>query len=120
MIINDDQKIETIQKEFQSKFEFLKLEFYKKPHATGEGNSNKEMLNPQQKIGDIRSNHNTGNLVIHGDMTVNELEKELYRRYDLNVQVFRLSGNLWLQTTATDEWTLKKQNEEGTPVTFNN
>jgi hypothetical protein len=31
----------------------------------------------------------------------------------LYVQVFRKSGKVWLETTATDNWSLYKQNEEG-------
>jgi hypothetical protein len=31
----------------------------------------------------------------------------------LSVQVFRKSGKSWLETTFTDGWTLKKQNQEG-------
>jgi hypothetical protein len=29
------------------------------------------------------------------------------------VQVFRKSGNVWLETSATDAWSLKQQNQEG-------
>lgn len=113
MIIKDDIKIESIQKEFKTKFEFLKLEFYKEQHAPGEGNPNSQKLNPQQTIGEVRSIHHTGNLVIHESMTVANLEQEFHKRYGLNTQVFRKSGGLWLQTTVTDDWSLKKQNEEG-------
>ena len=116
MIINDDQKIETIQNEFHAKFEFLKLEFYKKSHAPGEGNTDKEKLDPQQKLGDVRSIHNTGDLEIDGAMSVNDMEQEFHDRYGLNVQVFRKSGELWLQTTATDDWTLEVQNTKGSPI----
>jgi hypothetical protein len=27
--------------------------------------------------------------------------------------VFRKSGKTWLETSVTDDWTLKRQNEEG-------
>jgi hypothetical protein len=33
--------------------------------------------------------------------------------YGLSVQVFRKSGNVWLETSATDNWTLRQQNNEG-------
>ena len=32
---------------------------------------------------------------------------------DLNLQVFRKSSDIWLQTSATDHWTLEKQNGKG-------
>ena len=41
-----------------------------------------------------------------------ELEK-FAKEFDLFIQVFRRSGNLWLETTATDNWSLHHQNEQG-------
>ena len=46
-------------------------------------------------------------------MKVNELEKIFKDRFNLAVQVFRKSGNLWLETTMTDNWTLQQQNNHG-------
>ena len=34
-------------------------------------------------------------------------------KYSLNIQVFRKSADIWLQTSATDHWTLEKQNGKG-------
>jgi hypothetical protein len=31
----------------------------------------------------------------------------------LSVQVFRKSGKNWLETTASDQWSLEKQNAKG-------
>ncbi len=47
------------------------------------------------------------------DMSVSELEQLFLTKYGLNAQVFRRSGNLWLQTSATDHWTLAEQNRKG-------
>jgi hypothetical protein len=46
-------------------------------------------------------------------MTVADLEFRLEKEYGLHIQVFRKSGNIWLETTATDNWTLDRQNQEG-------
>ena len=46
-------------------------------------------------------------------MTVGELEKLFRERFGANIQVSRKSGTLWLETTMTDNWTLKQQNEHG-------
>lgn len=45
--------------------------------------------------------------------TVQELEKKIEDQLGLHIQVFRRSGNIWLETTVTDEWTLSFQNEQG-------
>ena len=113
MIITDSKKLKDIQKEFNDKFSFLKLEFYKHHHEEGEASPNKELLDPEQTIGEVRRTHTEGDLSIDGHNKVSTLENNFYEKYGLNVQVFRKSGDLWLQTTATDEWTLAHQNEKG-------
>lgn len=55
-------------------------------------------------------------LDIYSDMKINELEKLVFKKFGLDVQVSRKSGVLWLETTMTDGWTLLKQNEHGREV----
>jgi hypothetical protein len=43
-------------------------------------------------------------------MTVGELEQSFRDIYGLATQVFRKSGNNWIETTETVDWTLEKQN----------
>lgn len=113
MIITDKKNIREIQKEFNEKFPYLKIEFYKGEHRSGEGSPIKERLNPEQPIGAIRQVHVEGDLSIDGNLKVSTFENAFLEKYGLNVQVFRKSGNLWMQTTITDEWTLNEQNRKG-------
>ena len=53
---------------------------------------------------------------ISGDMTVLELENLFMNRFGLAAQVFRKSGNIWLETIRTDNWTLKQQNNHGMEI----
>jgi len=55
---------------------------------------------------------NEANLTIYGQQKVSEVEQLFQDVYGLSVQVFRKSGTIWLETTATDDWTLNKQNDE--------
>jgi hypothetical protein len=50
---------------------------------------------------------------IPSSITVHELEKLFQQDLGLYIQVFRKSGKVWLETTATDNWSLFKQNVEG-------
>ena len=50
----------------------------------------------------------------------NELEKIFKDQFGLAVQVFRKSGNLWLETTMTDNWTLQQQNNHGKEISAGN
>lgn len=45
--------------------------------------------------------------------SVHAFEQMFAAQFGLNVQVFRRSGELYLETTATDDWTLGQQNAEG-------
>lgn len=112
MIISDQKTIKEIQTEFNNKFPFLKIEFYKMTHKTNEGSPDISRWDFNKTIGEIRTIQTSGDLSINGNQKVSTLEKNFEELYGLNVQVFHKSGNLWLQTTATDEWTLSHQNEK--------
>lgn len=113
MIISDDRTIQSIQTEFQTHFPNLKIEFYTVPHDTEKGSSlTQQLLEVTKTIGELREQQNTGDLSINGHQKVSTLESNFRDIYGLNVQVFRRSGNdVWLQTSATDNWTLSEQNK---------
>ena len=111
--IDDHNAIAELQKTFSAKFPFLKLEFFTHAHRAKEGSLKKSMVDARTKLGDIRKQHNGGDLFIANDMTVSELERLMERSYGLHVQIFRKSGKIWLETTATDNWTLSYQNAQG-------
>jgi hypothetical protein len=111
LTITDTHKIQALQTEFSNHFPFLKIEFYSEAHEAGQGNSNAKMLDANHSIGEVRKVHNTGHVSMHGNLKVSTLESSFKEVYGLNVQVFRKSGVVYLQTTASDHWTLSEQNE---------
>ena len=113
MYITDTKTLREVKMEFQDKFPFLKIEFYRGTHAEGQGSLEKDHLDETMTIGQARKIHKDGEMGIHGNLKVSSLEQTFQEDYGLNVQVFRRSGELWLQTTSTDEWTLSEQNEKG-------
>ncbi len=113
MKITDEKRIIDIQSEFNQLFPYLKLEFYKSPHKEGEGTEQSSILDPYTKIRAASQVDSSGELNINEEMKVAEVERLLADQFGLNAQVFRKSQGLWLQTTATDHWTLKHQNESG-------
>ncbi len=113
MIIKDDLKLVAIQHAFQAKFPYLKLEFYAARHEAGEGSPQKDKLDPELTLREVRQKHTEGDLRIRGAMPVRDFEQAVYEKFGLNAQVFRKSGNIWMQTTATDHWTLEEQNRKG-------
>ena len=113
MNITDNRTLREIQKEFREKYPFLKIEFYEGKHESGKPSHVNKQLDSTITIEAARKVHTEGDLNIQGNMKVSTLEDRFWNDYGLNVQVFRRSGNLWLQTTTTDHWTLSEQNGKG-------
>lgn len=113
MKINPDYTIEDLATEFSHHFPGLKLEFYNEAHSAGQNSGPATELDHSLKLRDINSNMGEGELGLNPQMTVAELEKLFRDRFGLNMQVFRRSNQLWLQTSKTDNWTLEVQNRKG-------
>ncbi len=113
MIITDSKKINEIKREFSQKFPYLKLEFYAKHHNVGEGSKANLLIDGEKTIGEVRSSHNEGDLSIDKHLKTSTFERMFFEKYRVNVQVFRKSGTIWLQTIKTDDWTLAEQNSRG-------
>ncbi len=113
ILISDERKLMEIQKDFTLFFPFLKLEFFKAPHKIGDGSAKHLLLDSNKLIKDCRSSRPTLHIEIKESMTVDQLEQLLFENFGLAAQVFRKSGNVWLETSATDNWTLLQQNNEG-------
>ena len=113
MHIHHNDTLELVQKSFSAEFPFLKLEFFNRPHDKGMPTEKQYMLNSKRTIDSCSPKLSEATVMISTAMTVQELEGVFQERLGLNIQVFRKSGRVWLETTATDEWSLFKQNEEG-------
>ena len=112
MIIKDSQSLKEIQQEFSSLFPYLKVEFYSRKHSEFGGSHKRDQLHPDQLVQDIRTIHNEGDIAIDPNMTVLVFEQLFEDKFGLHVQVFRKSGNIWIQTSVTDYLTLEMQNRK--------
>ncbi len=113
MRIQDNMLLRDIQIGFRELFPNLKIEFYTGEHEEGGASPKREQLNATQSLAVVRTVHTEGDLELDPEMSVAALEGVFLERYGLNAQVFRRSGNLWMQTTATDSWSLAEQNRKG-------
>ena len=109
IIVRGDNKLEDISKYFQHEYPYLKLEFFSKTHENHEGNVMADRLDGDMVVSECGGT--AGDIEIHDEMKVSELEEEVKNKLSLNVQVFRKSGKIWLETTTTDDWTLRFQND---------
>ena len=109
--ITRNRSIDEVQKDFNRHYPFLKIEFYKNTDGDSRSYKRQHLLHsmPVVRAGLLKS----GDIELNDFMTVGELEKIFRTEFGLSAQVCRKSGALWLETTMTDGWTLKQQNDHG-------
>lgn len=113
LTIRPSRLISEIQDEFSKMFPYLKLEFFKNKSGKRLDYSINNIIRHNQKLAEGQIQLVDGLIDIQPGMTVKELEDQFRKEFSLAVQVFRRSGNVWLETTMTDNWTLKHQNDHG-------
>ena len=114
--IAPNRLIGEIQKEFNESFPFLKIEFFKTKSFSRSDFMAHQIIPSHLRIGDGQQAITDGDIEIAEEMKVKELEKIFKDQFSLAAQVFRKSGNLWLETTMTDDWTLQQQNDHGREI----
>jgi hypothetical protein len=107
--LHDNLFIYQVQEKFSKCFPHLKIEFYSKAHHVKEESLEKDRIDPQRRIGEVRQNQNAGWLDIKSWDTIARIEKAFKDRFGLNVQVFRKENNTWVQTSKTDRFTIRQQ-----------
>ena len=113
MKIYNSKQLKTLQKEFNQRFPFLKIEFFANPHEYGASSKETDRLNTELTVGEVRKMESVGKVTMDGNLPVGIFEKILEDRFGLYVQVYRKSYGKWLQTWVTDIWTLEEQNNRG-------
>jgi hypothetical protein len=109
--IFNNMTISEVQNRFSLCFPTLKIEFYFKAHHPQSASSEKHLISPEKRIGDIRQNRKEGTMEIKSWDTVEKTELRFHKLFGLNVQIFRKENGSWIQTTRTDKFTLYEQNQ---------
>ena len=111
--IGAETRFKDVQEKFAEVYPFLKVEFYKEKYAEMEVSAKKDRISPDKIISDQGKSFKADSLDINNDRTVAEFEKEFYEKFGIAMQVSRKSGNIWIETSKTDDRTLKVQNQMG-------
>ena len=98
---------------FNQRFPYLKWEFFYPHHSPNKASSKKELITTNPEIEQLNPHIQIGSLQFTAETTVKELEELVWNQFGLAIQVFRKSGDMWLETTITDQWSLGFQNEQG-------
>jgi len=110
MQIYSTRQLKELQADFKRSFPYLKIEFFSQPHEIGEESDEAHLLNNCLTIGELTDQKTKGCLALNSDLQVGLFEKEMEQSFGLYIQVYRKSHGKWLQTWATDIWTLGEQN----------
>jgi hypothetical protein len=104
-----------VKKIFTTCYPFLKIEFYKKPPSHAAVIQKKEIMPFNLPL--IQFTNGNGKTVIDigRSITVEQLEDQ-FASLGLLSEVFRKSGNVWIETSLTNNWTLQQQNMEGEEI----
>ncbi|MFK7970754.1 MAG: hypothetical protein AB8F95_10320 [Bacteroidia bacterium] len=113
IIVTKNETLKEISQAFNTKFPYLKLEFYCHTHKAGEGSPKEDRLSPKLTINEAGTFDHDEHFSINGHLQVRTFENTFQEHFGVGVQVMRKSGTLWLQCTATDDWTLTKENRVG-------
>lgn len=115
--------VREVKKQFSACFPFLTLDFFIQGHKEGEGSALKQKVHENLLLIDVTGVLKEGIYSFKPSTSVAAFEQRLQHDYGLPVQVFRKSGNLWIETIHTDHLSLEKQNAMGaasvSPARFN-
>jgi hypothetical protein len=109
-----EQTISEVQEAFAKAYPFLKLVFFTKPHKAFKGSHAKFLIEDRGiKLASLEKQPKDGVLYLEPEMPVWQVERLFEEEFGLHVQVFRKSGNTWLETSVTDSMSLEQQNAKG-------
>ncbi|MBL7828870.1 MAG: hypothetical protein JNJ57_19705 [Saprospiraceae bacterium] len=113
--ISSDRTIGQIQDEFAAEYPNLKLVFFSKAHKAYKGSPAKYLISDRETtIGSMLQGKEVhAELFVEPEMPVWQLERLFELEYHLHIQVFRRSGNTWLETSVTDDLSLEDQEVKG-------
>jgi hypothetical protein len=111
--VNRLQTIADLQAAFTTRFPGLRIEFYRQHHDAEQGSHKRDQLPAQKTLAELGMPTQQAKLDLNPEQSVARFEAQVEKKIGVPVQVFRRSNQLWLQTSATDQWTLAVQNRKG-------
>lgn len=111
--IEKGSSLKDIQKQFNTYYPFLKIEFFK-ASPVGEPLYKTSLFTAADLVKYVDGAENK---VLQIDVSrkrkVSEVEKDFEKLLGVSAHVYRKSGNVWVEATLTNDWPLGEQNEEG-------
>ncbi len=113
MTIYPQQSLAELRQKFNFLFPGLDIRFYQTSHQKYEGSAPQDEWDNSLNISEITDINVPVQIDLDHQKTIESLEYEFLAKLGMNIQIFRRSADLWLQTIKTDHWTLEVQNRKG-------
>jgi hypothetical protein len=115
LVIKKDSPVKDVQEQFNDEFPFLKIEFLKT------FSNSRALYKTKYALADdsfkrIPGFIDDGTLHVYSRQTVARLEDNFKKYFGVSAQVLRKSGDIWIETIATEDWTLEQQNKIGEQI----
>lgn len=115
LTINKDTTVQAIQKQFNIFYPYLKIEFFKN-FPKNKPIFKAELLNAAETLKHLDNFYEGRSIDVNKKRSVREVIKDFETMFGLSAHVFRKSGNVWVETSLTEDWALGDQNEEGEQI----
>lgn len=112
IILNPDKTLQAIQEEFRAYFPCLKIEFFHAEYKARDGYQDKKKLDLNLSLAEVNLLIETCTLEFDNTTKVATFEKNFFDLSNIAVQVFRKTNSAWIQTIASDDWSLAEQQKE--------
>ena len=113
ILVEPTMRLSELQKAFSRVFPFLKIVLYARPHQIGKHAPGTILHLKHAMIRELDPGFKSKEIILRGNMRTGTFEQEIRRKLGLNVQVLRRSGEHWVETAASDGWTLEEENKKG-------
>lgn len=110
--LNPDKTLQAIQKEFTAIFHCLKIEFFHAEYKMSSGYQDKEKLDLNLSLAEVNLLFEACELEFEIETKVATFERSFFDLSNIAIQVFRKTNSAWIQTIASDNWTLAEQQKE--------
>lgn len=114
--------LRAVQEQFSIKFPYLKIDFTRtgrdtfRPELSVKSPERTQEPLPSDDLKNAATDILWKDFAVSGEMKVSELEVLLQYEFGLPARILRKSGNLWLETEMTNQWTLGQQNDHGRDI----
>ena len=110
LFIGKESKAEDVKYLFTLCYPYLKIELFKKPSVLNVLDRKDLAL-----VNRFESISGSALIDIDKNITVAHLEND-FALLGLKAEIFRRCGNVWVETSLTESWTLHQQNLEGEEI----